>query len=246
MVISPDNHALAQGLHLFAGAGMRQPIEQLVKNFRENEGVDVYVDYGGSGHLMARILASGRGDLFMPGAFFYIEELDQKGLIYSFRPVVAHTPVVGVNRERADLIKSFEDLAKPGIRLALGDPKAMAFGRLASDILKRSGLQEAILKNVVVYGVTVKQLALYVARGDVDASIIGRADAFQFKKDILIVPIPNSFFQAETIAIAVLKNSAQRPEALRFQSYMSSPEAVEVFKGFGFLPLVGSEGRGER
>jgi len=98
----------------------------------------------------------------------------------------------------------------------------------------------------VVYGVTVKQLALYVARGDVDASIIGRADAFQFKKDILIVPIPNSFFQAETIAIAVLKNSAQRPEALRFQSYMSSPEAVEVFKGFGFLPLVGSEGRGER
>jgi molybdate transport system substrate-binding protein len=229
--------ASAQTLHLFAGAGMRQPIEELVETFEEREGITVYVDYGGSGQLMTRIIASDRGDLFIPGAFFYIEELNKKGLIDSWKPIVSHTPVVGVNRKKIHLIRSFEDLAKPGVRIALGDPKAMAFGRIASDILKRSGMEEAILKNVIVQGVTVKQLALYVANGDVDASIIGRADAFQFEKYISIVQIPDAFFQADTIAIAHLKHGSAHIDAIRFMEYISKREAIKVFTRFGFLPL---------
>jgi molybdate transport system substrate-binding protein len=232
-----SGEATAGELHLYAGAGLRQPTDTLVQGFEKQTGARVYVDYGGGGQLLTRILISGKGDLFMPGAFFYIEKLQHQGLIHSYRPVVAHTPVIGVNSKKANIITTFEDLARPGIRLAMGDPKAMAFGRTAMDILDRSGLKQEILGNVVVYGATVKQLALYVAGGDVDASIIGRTDAFQYKDHITIVQLPDRLFRPETIAIAVLHSSNDLPLSQKLRDFMSTHEAIQVFQGFGFIPL---------
>jgi molybdate transport system substrate-binding protein len=226
---------------LLAGAGLRQSTDVLIARFQERTGHRVRTSYDGSGRLLARIRASGEGDLFMPGAFFYIEHLQSDGRVRSVRPVAAHTPVVGVSRERdeAEDIQTFEDLARPGVRIALGDPEAMAFGRTAREILRRAGLEEEVLKNVAVHGGTVKQLALYVARGDVDASIIGRADAFQFRDRIRIVPIPPAWFQSETIAVAVLDSTRQPDVAKRLSAFLASNEALAVFRAFGFLPLEG-------
>jgi molybdate transport system substrate-binding protein len=228
-------------LLLFAGAGMRRPTDHLVKVFQEETGHRVRVNYGGSGQLLSSILASGQGDLFMPGAFFYIQKLEKAGRISSEKKLVAHTAVVGVNIHKTGLIRTFDDLAKPGLRLAMGDPKAMAFGRVARKILSRSSLEEVILNNVVVYGATVKQLALYVAEGDVDAAIIGRADAFQFKDRIQMVKIPSRYFHPETVAIAVLKGSEYPKVAMLFCDFLASKRGMAVFKKFGFLALPSGE-----
>jgi molybdate transport system substrate-binding protein len=232
---------LCAELYLFAGAGLRQPTDVVIARFEAKTGHKVFVSYDGGGKLMTRILASGLGDCFMPGAFFYIERLMVKGTISSFKIVAAHTPVVGVNRDASPPIRSFKDLAKPGLRLALGDPEAMAFGKTARKILQKAGMEKAVLKNVVVQGATVKQLALYVARGDVDASIIGRADAFQYRDRIRIVPIPEDYFQAETIAAAVLTSSAHPKIAAELCTFLGSEASIAVFEQFGFLPLRAHE-----
>jgi len=233
----PAANGFAEELTLLAGAGLRQPTDVLVDRFAQQTGHRILTAYDGGGRLMARIQASGQGDLFMPGALFHIDTLEQKGLIHSVRALVAHTAVVGVSPAAADRIRSFEDLARPGIRLALGDPKAMAMGRTARTILQRSGLEQKVLKNVVVTGATVKQLALYVARGDVDASIIGRADAIQFRDRMTMIPIPPAWFQPETVAVAVLQSSRHPDIAEAFCDFMASEESLAVFGEFGFLPL---------
>jgi molybdate transport system substrate-binding protein len=224
-------------MHFFAGAGLRQPVETLVEDFQKKTGHRVNVDYDGSGRLSARIIASGRGDLFMPGSLFYVERLQAEGKIHSWRPVVAHTPVIAVNQSKADWVAVIEDLAKPGIRLALGDPKAMALGKTAVMILDRAGLKEEVLPNVVVYGATVKQLALYVAEGNVDASIIARADAFQFRDRVHMIPIPEEYLEVETVPVAVLTTATDPEAAVALRDFLSSPEAIRVFESFGFLPL---------
>jgi molybdate transport system substrate-binding protein len=227
----------AAELHFFVGAGLRQPVDRLVEDFQRKTGHRVVVDYDGSGRLLARIIASGLGDLFMPGSFFYIEKLKAQGKVHSWRPVVAHTPVIAVNKSKAHEVTKFEDLAKPGIRLALGDPKAMALGKTAMNILERSGLKDRILANVVVYGATVKQLALYVAEGNVDASIVGRSDAFQFRDRVDMISIPDNYFESETVTVAVLTTTTDLKAATALQDFLASPEAVKVFESFGFLPL---------
>ncbi|MBW2030992.1 MAG: molybdate ABC transporter substrate-binding protein [Deltaproteobacteria bacterium] len=237
LIIASVLSVSAAEIHFYAGAGLRQPVDQLIEDFQEKTGHRVLADYDGGGRLLARIIASGRGDLFMPGAFFYIEKLKDRGMIWSWQPVVHHTPVIAVNKSSTKKVTKFEDLAKPGVRLALGDPKAMAFGRTAFKILERSGLKPRIVANVVVYGGTVKQLALYVAQGYVDASIVGRSDAFQFRDRVEMIPIPSAYFEAETVAVAVLTTALAREAATALQDFVSSPKAINVFQKFGFLPL---------
>lgn len=230
-------NAAAKELHLFVGAGLRQPLDQLVQEFQTKTGHRIYTDFSGSGQLMTRIQAGAPGDLFIPGALFYIEKLKKAGKLDSYSPIVAHTPVIGVNRKQTGEITSFDDLTKTGVRLAMGDPKAMAFGRTAMEICERSGRKAAIMKNVTVYGATVKQLALYVAQGTVDAAIIGRADAFQNRTEIALITIPKDYFTPEIIAAAVLKNARDVPLARTLCNYLSSDRGVEIFKTHGFLPI---------
>jgi molybdate transport system substrate-binding protein len=237
----PVQEIRAEELHLLAGAGLRQPVDRLIDMFQKETGHKVFVDYAGGGYLLPRIIASGQGDLFISPSLNYIQALEKEDMVDSYRSIVSNTPVIGVNRDKDQLISSFDDLARPGVRLALGDPEAMAFGRIAMEILEKSKMKEEILKNVVVQGATVKQLALYVAQGDVDASIIGRADAIQYKDKIKIVPIPEEYLQTEIVAVALLRNAAGRPEAIRFRDFMSNAKAIEIFQQFGFLPLGEAE-----
>jgi molybdate transport system substrate-binding protein len=212
-------------------------VDHLVQAFESRTGHRVFIDYAGSGQLLTRIDASGKGDLFMPGALFYIEKLEKAGKIRTHRPIVQHTPVIGVHLSQTDRIKTFDDLVKPGVRLAMGDPKAMAFGRTAMAICERSGQKEAILRHVTVYGATVKQLALYASQGSVDAAIIGRSDAFQNRDRLAIVPIPPAYFQAEIIAAAVLESTTAPELAAQLLAHLSAADAVQVFQHYGFLPL---------
>ena len=224
-------------LYLYSGAGLRQPVDELLADFTKETGLKVNVEYAGSGQLLARSEATGVGDVFLSGSAFYVEKLDQAGQVDSIRPVVLHTPVVGVNIKRAGEIKTFVDLAKPGVRVGLGDPEAMALGRTAEDILEKSGMKEAILKNVVTRAATVKQLTLYVVQGDVDAAIIARADAFQNKDALVMLDIAPDWYTAEVVTVATMKSAVDPAAAQKLTDYLSSAHAVEVFGRYGFLPV---------
>lgn len=229
--------ASAAELNLFAGAGLRQPVDRLVRDFERKTGHRVNVDYDGGGRLLARITASGRGDLFMPGSSFFLEKLHAQGRVHSWRPIVAHIPVVAVNKLQAQRVTKFEDLAAPGLRFAMGDPKAVAIGKTSMIILERASIKEQVLSNAVVYGATVKQLALYVAEGNVDASIIWRSDAFQFKDRVNIIPVPDEYNEMEMVPVGVLKTANDVEAAVELQDFLSSEDAIKVFETFGFLPL---------
>jgi molybdate transport system substrate-binding protein len=228
--------SIAAELRLFAAAGVRQPVERLVDDFQKKTGHTVVIDFDGSGRLVAKIKLTGMGDVFMPGGLMYVQQLEKEGKIISWKPVVAYTPVIAVNKAKLADITSLPDLARPGIKLALGDPAAMAYGTIAAAILERAGIKAAVTKNVIVYGATVKQLALYVAQGEVDAAIIGRADAFQFKDRVAMVDIPEIYYDAEIAPAAVLKSSTNIEAATALQDFLASPEALAVFEEFGFLP----------
>ena len=228
--------AADNSLFLWCGAGLRQPVDEILADFQKQTGLQVSVEFGGSGKLLARYEATGQGDVFLPGSHFYVEKLAEKGNVTVSFPVVLHTPVVAVNKAKADQVKTFADLAIPGLRVGLGDPKAMALGRTAEDILKNSGLEQEILKNVVVRAATVKQLALYVIKGDVDAAIIARADVFQ-NKDLSMIEIDSSWYTPEIVKAAVLKTSPHPDEARKLAEFLSSPAAVATFGKYGFLPV---------
>lgn len=90
--------AAAAELHLYAGAGLREPVEVVVSAFEKQSGHRVTVEYGGSGQLLTRINLTRAGDLFLPGSADYVERLRAQGRVAFSAPLVLHTPVMVVRR----------------------------------------------------------------------------------------------------------------------------------------------------
>lgn len=226
----------AQELHAYVGAGLRPPVDALIEAFKEKTGIAIRAEYGGSGQLLARFEETGKGDLFIPGSTLYTDKLAAKGAVGTVIPLVLHGPVVAVAPGKADVIRSFADLAKPGVRVGLGDPQAMALGRTAEQILDKSGIGDAVRANTVVRAATVKQLALYVLDGNVDAAIIGAAELAQNPGKMTAIAIPTGWYEAEFAPVAVLKTAARPEEAHRFAEFLASADGLAVFQRYGFPP----------
>ncbi len=58
---------MAAELHMYAGAGLRPPIEKVISQFEKETGNTVTVEYGGSGQILTRFELTKQGDLFFPG-----------------------------------------------------------------------------------------------------------------------------------------------------------------------------------
>lgn len=228
--------AWGQELYAYVGAGLRPPVDALIAAYTQKTGVTVKTEYGGSGQLLTRIGETGKGDLFIPGSTVYTDKLKEKGGVREEKILVLHGPVLAVANEKADAIQSFADLAKPGVKLGLGDPAAMALGRTADEILARSGQGEAIARNVTVRAATVKQLALYVMDGNVDAAIIGASEAAQSPGKFVVRAIPTDWYQAEYAPVAVLSTTTQPDAASAFAAFLASDEGLAVFARYGFPP----------
>ncbi|EHP87432.1 molybdate ABC transporter substrate-binding protein [Methanotorris formicicus] len=224
-------------IHAYVGAGMQKPMDEIGKMFEKKYGIKVEYDYAGSGYLYSKILASNEGDIFMPGAHFYLKELEKRGYILEYKNFTKHIPVIVVQKGNPKNITCLEDLGKPGVKVALGDEN-IAIGKTFKKILKKAekynpGISEKINKNVVVKGATVKQVLLYAIEGQADAAVIWRADAVENKDKVDIIPINPKYNVIKTVPIAILKTTKNKENAERFYNFVLT-EGKDVFKKYGF------------
>ena len=238
IVFESSAFAVGKTLYIYAGAGLRPAMDKLAARFELQENIKVRIDYGGSGQILTRFKSSHKGDLFIPGSKVHFPKLALSNDLISVQDIVTHTPVIGVYRNKSDQIKSFSDLTKEGIKVGLGDPKSMALGRTAVSIIEHSQMEKAIRENVVVQAATVKQLAMYVIRGDIDAAIIGRSDVVQNADKLSMVAIPEDWYSPEIIAVGVLSTTKQPELSKRFADLLTSQVGISTFVSLGFLPYI--------
>ena len=116
-------------LTVHAGAGIRPPLDELGALFEKKTGVKIEYNYKGSGCLLADICLSQRGDVYIPGELFYVKQAQERGFIETSRLVAQMSTVVIVQKGNPKRIMGLKDLTREGLRIGLGDPKAVAAGR---------------------------------------------------------------------------------------------------------------------
>ena len=231
---------IAADLVVFSGAGLMKPMEEMRKNFELTHTITVDVHYGGSGEIFAQVAAGQPCDVLIPGAEKYTKDALKNGWVIgeTIRPLVLHVPVIAVPKGNPAKIASLEDLAREGVRVAIGDPKAPAIGRVAKQILEKNTLWERVTPNISVYAPTVNQLLIYVALKQVDAAIIwgdlvtwaegkGKLDVVRIAADKNVI---------KTIPTAVCTKAPHKDLAMRFNDYVSSPEGLAIWQKWGFEP----------
>ena len=218
-------------LLLYCGAGIRPPAEELAARFERRTGQHVAIDPAGSEILLSRIRISRLGDLFMPGESYYVDQAQQQNLV-SRRAVACYfIPTILVAKGNPKSVQSLEDLLRPGVKVAIGNPEACAVGLQTRRIWDKNKLSwEDLRKNVVFQSLTVNELGTLVKTGSVDAAIVWDAVAAMYPDSAQAIPIPLERNAISTVEIAVLTTSKSPEAAADFLRFATSADGREIFR----------------
>jgi len=219
-------------LLVFAGAGMRLPLNEIGKKFEKKHWVKVLYDYEGSGRLGNKILVGQSPDVFIPGSDKWAKILKKKGYVNNCTPVAYHTPVIITPKENSK-VNSLDDFVNNKNRIILGNAKACAIGGVSAAIFKKAGLEESKM-NVKGRGVTVKQLVLWIEGNNGDGSIVWKADAVQSGK-VRLIDIPEQYNFISIIPVCQMVK--HKKETSQYVRYLLSAEGKEIFRKHGFEVL---------
>jgi molybdate transport system substrate-binding protein len=138
-------------------------------------------------------------------------------------------------------IHSYDELAARlaggGILLAMGNAD-VPVGQYTQRILAHYQLSEAELAaaGVLTYGSNVKEVAAQVSEAAVDCGVVYGTDAFS--AGLTVVDTATEAMCGRVIYPAAVLNTTKHEAAAKaFLSYLTGPEASEVFRSVGFNPL---------
>jgi molybdenum ABC transporter molybdate-binding protein len=169
-------------LTFFAGAVNRAALEPIIKEFEAREDVTVNAVFNGCGILTAtmRGIVGGQAgsfpDVYMACDVYYLESVNE---LFQDAVNVSDTDIVIVTqKDNPKNITSLADLAKPGIRVVLGQPDKCTIGVLSQRLLQSEGLYETIKSNGNLVNQTTSSAFLIpqVATGAADAVLAYRTD----------------------------------------------------------------------
>jgi molybdate transport system substrate-binding protein len=221
-------------LTVHAGAGIRPPLDEAGKMFEKKTGTRVEYNYKGSGCLLADICFSKRGDVYIPGELYYVEQAGERGFIGTSLVVAQMSTVVVVQKGNPKKIKGLKDLTRPGLRIGLGDPTKVAIGRAANESLVKAGILKDVEKNVVMRALNVVEMGIGVKLEHLDAAIVWDATAYLFKGDVETLSLPDEWRVDSPIPAGVLSFSKQRSQAEQFVKFLATEEVAKVFRAHGY------------
>ncbi len=227
-------------LSIYCAAGMRFPVEKIVQQYKDEFGVMVSVQYGGSNTLLSQLEVAKTGDLFLAADASYIRMAQEKGLAAESISLATMRPVIVVAKTTDTNISSIQDLLQPGLRVACGNPEAAAIGKKTKEQLEQVGLWQALDKQINasgVYKTTVNDVANDVKLGSVDAGIVWDTTAAQYS-DLRAIHVPELEPGVVSVEICVLNSTRHPTAALHFARYMAACDrGLLVFSEYNF-PVV--------
>jgi len=222
----------ASSLFIHCGSSMSTPIQEIGKQFKEKFGVNLEYNFAGNEALLPQIELTRRGDLFVchdP----YADFLAEKGLLDEENVVGYLAPVLVVSKGNPQKITSLKDLTRPGIRVALGDPRFQTCAEMVHKRLKEKGIEDSVMKNVVLESRSHQELGNAVKLGAADAAVVWNFIAVM-NSDALDPIWTEDKYPEIKVHICLLSCSTNQELGRKFLQFASSDESKEIFRKYGY------------
>ncbi len=240
-----DPWAKVPRLRVDCGGVNREAVEKTVREFEAREGCKIVMVYAGCGTLVGKMQTGDVGipDLFMTCDATYLD-MAQSLMASPFGPdtVISSTRIVMlVPKGNPKELAVLTDLAKPGLRIGVTEPKASTLGKLCQDMFAATGQGEAIAKNIAVKKDTAHTLIQGMeAGGQLDVVLVYEANVQHLKDKFDLVPLK----PARAIAvqnIAARKDTPYPQLAARLMQQLASDASRRRFEQLGFKWEAGAE-----
>jgi molybdate transport system substrate-binding protein len=242
--LMPSGHAGAKTeLTVFCAAGLKKPVEAIAQKYREELGIEVSLQYGGTGTLLSQLQVAKQGDLFIAADDGSLADAQKLKLTKEVVPMVVQHPVVAVKKGNPKGIRTLADLTRADVKFAIANPDAASISKVTRKLLANQW--DAFAAKASVMKPTVTEIAADTQIGAVDAAILWDSTVPQFKQ-LESVELPEFTKHRENASAAVLAFCTQPQEALKFARYLAAPDKGGlVFKEHGFQ-LAGGDQWAER
>lgn len=229
-----------ESILFFCAAGMKPPVEEVVREYEKTYGTSIQIQYGGSGTLLSNIRVSQQGDLYLAADQTYIDTAKYEyNLVDEVIPIAAIHPVIAVAKGNPKNIKSLQDLLRVDVSVAVANPEAASIGRVTKDLLDKTNQWAPISEAAKVTKPTVTDIANDIKLGTVDAGFLWDATVNQYP-ELEAVEVPEFAAGQQQITVGVLHSTKNPAKTLHFARYLTARDkGLPSFQKYGFTPVEG-------
>jgi molybdate transport system substrate-binding protein len=245
--IKGDAFVAEPELLIYSGSVNRLALEPLLKQFADREGVRINTVYNGCGVLCASLKTLAQsGGHSLPDAYYACDLCFVPPVADVFPEVTVLTEteiVIAVPKGNPRGITALADLAQPGLKLGISNQSQATLGFMTAALLRSSGHEPDIRKNVAVEVPTADFLINQMRVGGLDAAIVYRVNVLPQAEHLDSIPLPRGTGRAVQ-PFSVRKDSPQSRTAARLLTFLQSNRAG--FEAAGFVWRGGEPSRQSR
>ena len=231
---------------VMAAASLTAAFTDVARGIREvYPRLRIVYNFAGSQALRTQLEQGAAADVFASADDAQMQRALDSGLIDgSARVFVRNTLLIIVPRDNPSRTASFEDLAKPGLKLTLAGSQ-VPVGRYSREILQAAQADHGtdfsvrVLRNLVSEETSVKQVLVKVQLGEADAGIVYASDVSEkVLQDVNTVAIPSAYNRLANYPIAATRAARNPSGAVAFIRFLLSPPGQTILKAHGFIPVA--------
>lgn len=229
--------------------GLAEGMMPANKEFYTETGINIAYTGARAGALGKSLLdGNGYTDVFCGRQLDLAKKLREKGKMEYFKPFCFTSYVIVVPRGNPYKIQSLEDLAKPGIPVAMSPLASSPGGQAVTNLIKNANLFEPIMANVLDPEATcVLRTVPQVCEGKAAGMIVERRIPCMplFGPYLEIVEIPDKFFPKGplTFTSGVMTNSTNKDAANKFVNWLITPQGEQHLEDAGFISAYSPKGQ---
>jgi molybdate transport system substrate-binding protein len=223
-----NNGKLAGSITVDAASSLTEAFDVLKAKFEsDNPGTTITISYGASSDLATQISQGAPADVFASASTSSMDAVGDEAI--SPTNFVTNTLEIAVPAGNPAGVHSVQDLAKPGVKVAVCDPEVPC-GAAAQEVFTNAGITVHPAANLA----DAKSTLAAVESREVDAGVVYVTDVRAAGKQVEGVVIPDTLNATTTYPITVLKDATNPALAQAWVDFVLSPTGRAVLSADGF------------
>jgi molybdate transport system substrate-binding protein len=238
MLITGCDQAGASSITVFAAGGAKPALDEICRQFEEQNQTKVEVTYGGGGEMLSKMLMAKCGDVYIAPEQRFMEAAREKKAIApnTIKSIAYMVPVIAVPKGNPGQIFSVAALVRTGVRVAITREETTLLGKYAPEIFYKAGIAEAVGKNIVTQASDPNNLLNMLFMKQVDAAIIWHFYPILASDKIEAILLPCDVVPGMgEMQAAVTTYSQNSKAAQEFIDFMSGSQGKEIFQEQGYI-----------
>lgn len=225
-----DGSGSSRPLTVSAAASLKTAFTQYGDSFQSAR---VRLSFAGSDELAAQIRKGIRPDVFAAANTKLPDALYEDGLVE--KPVVFAGNRLVIAVPQGSRIRSVDDLARPGVKLAIGS-ESVPVGGYTRTVLGKlpRATSRAILANVRSNEPDVNGVVGKVAQGAVDAGFVYVTDVAAADGKLRAIELPPALRPSVGYGVAVVKGARNPAAAREFVAGLVKGDGARILRDAGF------------